>query len=91
MAVLSAEAGIWELRVSGLDEDAYRLSALGSMAMPLLELEEPALLPDSAVEKTRGEVRVRGRTEKDRNSVRIFARESEGLPGFDLGSYAVDA
>ncbi|MDR0709700.1 MAG: fibronectin type III domain-containing protein, partial [Spirochaetaceae bacterium] len=90
MAVLSAEAGIWQLRVKGLEEDAYRLSALGSMAMPLLELEEPALLPDSAVEKTRDEVRVRGRTEKGMNSVRVFVRESEELPGFDLGSYAVD-
>ncbi|MDR3122948.1 MAG: PQQ-binding-like beta-propeller repeat protein [Treponema sp.] len=91
MVVRSAEAGIWQLRVKGLEEEAYRLSAMGSMAMPLLELEEPSLLPDSAVEKTPDEARVRGRTEKGQNSVRIFARESEDLPGFDLGSYAVDA
>jgi hypothetical protein len=91
MVVHSTEAGIWELRVHGLEEEAYHLSALGSAAMPLLELEEPSLLPDSEVEKIQGEAKVRGRTEKGQNSVRIFARESEELPGFDLGSYAVDA
>jgi hypothetical protein len=39
MIVYSAEAGIWQARVKGLEEEAYRLSAQGSMAMPLLELE----------------------------------------------------
>jgi hypothetical protein len=34
---------------------------------------------------------VRGKTEKGLNSIHIFARESLELPGFDLGSYAVDA
>jgi hypothetical protein len=90
MIVYSAEAGIWQLRVKGLEAEAYHLSALGSMAMPLLELEEPSLLPDS-VAKTQSEVRVRGKTEKGMNSVRVFARETTELPGFDLGSYAVDA
>jgi hypothetical protein len=90
MMVYSAEAGIWQIRVKGLEEEAYRLGALGSAAMPLLELEEPALLPDSRAIETQGEVRVRGKTEKDRNSIRVLARESGGGPGFDLGSYAVD-
>ncbi|MDR0597522.1 MAG: hypothetical protein LBG14_03335 [Treponema sp.] len=90
MIVFSEEAGIWQVRVRGLEDEAYRLHALGSMAMPLLELEEPALLPDFAAAKTRGEARVRGKTEKGLNSIRIFARESMELPGFDLGSYAVD-
>jgi hypothetical protein len=91
MIVHSTEAGIWQLRVQGLEEEAYHVSALGSMAMPLLELEEPALLPDSAAARTRDEARVRGKIEKGRNSVRIFARISRELPGFDLGSYDVDA
>jgi hypothetical protein len=91
MAILSAEAGIWQLRVQGLEEESYRLSALGSAAMPYLELEEPALLPEAAPQKTRGELRVRGRTEKGMNSIRVFARESKELPGFELGSYAVDS
>ncbi|MDR0709427.1 MAG: hypothetical protein LBF77_05120, partial [Spirochaetaceae bacterium] len=90
MIVHSAEAGIWQLRVKGLEEEAYRLSALGSMAMPLLELEEPSLLPDSAATKTQDGARVRGKTEKGLNSIRVFARETMDLPGFDLGSYAVD-
>ncbi|MDR1142733.1 MAG: PQQ-binding-like beta-propeller repeat protein, partial [Spirochaetaceae bacterium] len=90
MAVLSAEAGIWQLRVRGLEEDAYHLSALGSMAMPHLELEEPSLLPEAAPQRALETARVRGRTEKGVNSVRVFARESKELPGFDLGSYAVD-
>ncbi|MDR3123949.1 MAG: hypothetical protein LBU16_09265, partial [Treponema sp.] len=90
MVVHSAEAGIWELRVRGLEEESYRVSALGSMAMPPLELEEPALLPDSATETSRGEAKVRGWTEKGQKSVRVFARESEEFPGIDLGSYAVD-
>jgi hypothetical protein len=90
MVVHSAEAGIWQLRVRGLEEEAYRLSALGSMAMPGLELAEPALLPDSAPAKTQDAVKVRGKAEKGTNSIRVFARESPELPGFDLGSYAVD-
>ncbi|MDR1248536.1 MAG: hypothetical protein LBK63_04450 [Treponema sp.] len=90
MAVLSAEAGIWQLRVQGLEEEAYRLSALGRAAMPRLELEEPSLLPDAAPHRIREAARVRGRTEKGLNSIRVFARESKELPGFDLGSYAVD-
>jgi hypothetical protein len=91
LIVYSAEAGIWQLRVQGLEAEAYHLSALGSMAMPLLELEEPPLLPDSAMAKTQGGVRALGKTEKGMNSIRVFARESMDLPGFDLGSYAVDA
>jgi hypothetical protein len=90
LAIHSAEAGIWQLRVRGLEEEAYRLSALGSMAMPELELVEPALLPAPALAKTRDNTRVRGKAEKGMNSVRVFARESMELPGFDLGSYAVD-
>jgi hypothetical protein len=90
MAIPSAEAGIWELRVSGLEEESYRASVLGSMALPPLVLEEPALPPDSPAEQTQGAARVRGWTEKGQSSVRIFAQESEELPGFDLGSYAVD-
>jgi hypothetical protein len=90
LIIYSAEAGIWQARVKGLEEEAYHLSALGSAAMPLLELEEPALLPEGAAAKTRDEVRVRGATEKGQNNIRVFARESRELPGFDLGSYAVD-
>ncbi|MDR1250049.1 MAG: PQQ-binding-like beta-propeller repeat protein, partial [Treponema sp.] len=90
MAVLSAEAGIWQLRVRGLEEEAYRLSALGRMAAPYLELEEPSLLPEAAPHRIQGAARVRGRAEKGLNSIRVFARESKELPGFELGSYAVD-
>jgi hypothetical protein len=86
LVVHSAEAGIWQLRVRGLEEDAYQLSALGSMAMPLLELAEPSLQQ----EKTLGDVKVRGRTERGIKEVRVFAGESKELPGFDLGSCAVD-
>jgi hypothetical protein len=90
MAVLLAEAGIWQLEVKGLEEGAYRLSALGSAAMPYLDIEEPSLLPEAAPHRIHETARVRGMTEKGLNSIRVFARESEELPGFDLGSYAVD-
>ncbi|WP_010259465.1 OmpL47-type beta-barrel domain-containing protein [Treponema primitia] len=86
LVIHSAEAGIWQLRVSGLEEDAYQLSALGSMAMPMLELHEPAVTP----ERVNGTVRVRGITEQGKTGIRIFAREEMELPGLELGTYAID-
>ncbi|MFP3042367.1 hypothetical protein LQZ19_11180 [Treponema primitia] len=87
LVIHSAEAGIWQLRVSGLEEDAYQLSALGSMAMPMLELREPAL---AVPERVNGTVRVRGITEPGKTEIRIFAREEMEVPGMELGTYAID-
>ncbi|MDR2739896.1 MAG: putative Ig domain-containing protein [Treponema sp.] len=86
LVIHSAEAGIWQLRVNGLAEEAYRLSALGSMVMPMLEIREPAAMQ----EKVTDEVRVWGITEQGKTGVRIFAREGTGLPGLELGTFAVD-
>jgi outer membrane protein assembly factor BamB len=80
----SPEAGIWQIKVSDIEEGLYELSALGSEAPPSITVTEP-------VSGTFGEtLTVKGTTDAVSSKIRIRAREDREKPAFDLGSYPVN-
>jgi hypothetical protein len=82
LVIHSTEAGIWQIRVTGLAEDEYELYAIGNAAAPNLTLIEPMYPAEPAVDT----IRVRGITDQGKRDITIFARKSKELPGLELGT-----
>ncbi|GHU84953.1 hypothetical protein FACS189473_3310 [Spirochaetia bacterium] len=86
LIVHEPEDGLWKVRVSDIEEDAYELTVLGSAGIPALTITEPSFGTEMITEG----FTVRGETERGYSHIVVKAREEQEKPGFELGNFPVN-
>ncbi|MDR2402912.1 MAG: hypothetical protein LBD78_02670 [Spirochaetaceae bacterium] len=86
ITISAPRAGLWQVRVSGVEEDVYQLEIFGNKRMPVIEFAEPA---HDAIGVTES-LSVRGTTDQKNRELVIRAHEASGKPALELGTTRTD-